>query len=131
MTQAKLASAEAQGLEKAFKLRSTIATTNMVLFDSQGKLTRYESALDILSDFCKLRKQMYVKRKAHMISVLTRESEILSNKARFILMVVNGELELRKKKKDVLLTELQKKGFAKMSELDAIMKGKGKLTEES
>jgi DNA topoisomerase-2 len=39
-------------------------------------------------------------------------------------MVVNEELELRKKKKDALLKELQKLKFTPMSELNAIMKGK-------
>lgn len=66
---------------------------------------------------------MYEKRKAFLVSKLTREKEILSNKARFILMVVQEELELRKKKKVVLLKELQKLGFKPMSELNAIMKG--------
>merc|ERR1712193_526741 len=78
-------------------------------------------ALDILTEFCKVRRGVYVKRKDYLVSKLTREREILSNKARFILMVVNGELELRKKKKDVLLKELERKGFTRMSALDAMV----------
>merc|ERR1719359_1719410 len=39
--------------------------------------------------------------------------------------MVQGELELRKKKKVVLLQELKKLGFTPMSELNRIMKGKG------
>jgi len=38
--------------------------------------------------------------------------------------VVQGQLELRKRKKVDLLEELQKKGFKKMSELDAILEGR-------
>merc|ERR1719310_914348 len=111
---------EKQGFVKAFKLKSSIAATNMVLFDAEGKIAKYTSALDILQDFIKLRKTMYNNRKAYLVAKLTREKEILSNKARFILMVVKGELELRKRKKAELLKELEKKGFKKMSELDAI-----------
>mmetsp|Transcript_35793 Transcript_35793/g.64661 ORF Transcript_35793/g.64661 Transcript_35793/m.64661 type:complete len:1405 (+) Transcript_35793:113-4327(+) len=128
MTEEQMKAAEQAGLEKTFKLRSTIATSNMVLFDQEGKIAKYNTALGILQDFCKLRRQMYVKRKAFLVAKLTREAEILSNKARFILMVVKGELELRKKKKADILKELQQKGFKMMSELDAILvEGGGKV----
>merc|ERR1719316_2085949 len=96
----------------------------MMLFDAEGKIAKYDSSLDILSEFCKLRQKVYDKRKDYLVSKLTREREILSNKARFILMVVQGELELRKKKKADLLRELKELRFTPMSELNAIMKGK-------
>jgi len=124
LTPEQMAKAEQQGLEKTFKLRSSLATTNMVLFDHEQKISKYNSALDILKDFCKLRRQMYEKRKAHMVAKLSRDKEILSNKARFILMVVKGELELRKRKKADLLKDLQKRGFKPMSELDAMVDAK-------
>ena len=59
----------------------------MVLFDAEGKIAKYNTALDILKEFCRLRRQMYQKRKDYLVAKLTRETEILSNKARFILMV--------------------------------------------
>jgi len=124
LTPEKMQQVEQAGLEKTFKLRSTIATSNMILFDEEGKIGKYNTAVDILQEFCKLRKRVYDQRKAYMVAKLTRETEILSNKARFILMVVKGELELRKRKKADLLKELQKKGFKPMSELDAILEGK-------
>eukprot|EP00931_Biecheleriopsis_adriatica_P084095 TRINITY_DN5779_c0_g2_i5.p1 TRINITY_DN5779_c0_g2~~TRINITY_DN5779_c0_g2_i5.p1 ORF type:complete len:1403 (-),score=411.44 TRINITY_DN5779_c0_g2_i5:164-4372(-) len=117
----KMKELEKSGLEKAFKMRSSISTSNMVLFDEEGKIAKYNTALDILKDFCKLRRQVYVKRKAYLVAKLTREKEILSNKARFILMVVKGELELRKRKKADILKDLQKRGFKTMTELDAIL----------
>jgi DNA topoisomerase-2 len=124
MTSEQMKAAEKAGLEKTFKIKTSISTQNMMLFDSVGKIARYESALDILKEFCTIRRGIYDKRKDYLVSKLRREKEILSNKARFILMVVNEELELRKKKKDVLLKELQKLKFTPMSELNAIMKGK-------
>merc|ERR1719232_1803732 len=96
----------------------------MTLFDKDGKITKYATALDILKDFCKIRLEVYNMRKDYLVAKLTREKEILSNKARFILMVVNGKLELRKRKKADLIKDLQKKGFKKMSELDAILEGR-------
>jgi len=124
MTPEKMREAEKAGLEKTFKTKSSLSTANMMLFDSEGKIAKYESALDILKEFCTIRRGVYEKRKDYLVSKLRRDKEILSNKARFILMVVNEELELRKKKKDMLLKELQKLKFTPMSELNAIMKGK-------
>jgi len=89
--------------------KTSISTTNMTLFDADGKIAKYNTALDILSDFCKLRKKMYDERKAFLVAKLKRDKEILSNKARFILMVVKGELELRKKKKVDLLKNCKRK----------------------
>jgi len=129
MSAAKLKEAEANGLEKSFKLKSSISTSNMVLFDAEGKIAKYNTALDILKEFCRLRRQMYQKRKDYLVAKLTRETEILSNKARFILMVVKGDLEIRRRKKADLLTELKKLKFTPMSELDAIMKDKTELEE--
>jgi len=85
--------------------------------------------LDILREFSGLRVQTYVRRKNFLVARLTRETEILSNKARFILMVVKGELELRRRKKAELLQELKQLKFTPMSQLDAIMKGKTTLKE--
>merc|ERR1711959_460740 len=116
--------AEKIGLDKIFKLKSSLSIQNMMLFDAEGKIAKYETAMGILTEFCKVRRGLYGKRKDYLVSKLTREKEILSNKARFILMVVNEEFEIRKKKKDVLLKELQKLKFTPMSELNAIMKGK-------
>lgn len=125
MSAEKMKEAEKMGLEKFFKIKTTIPISNMVLFDAEGKIAKYNSALDILTDFCKLRRTMYDERKGHMVAKLLRDQQILSNKARFILMVVKGELELRKRKKVDLLKELEKKGFAKMCDLDAILTKRG------
>jgi len=131
LTPEKMKECEAAGFEKSFKMKSSVCTTNMVLFDAEGKIAKYNSALDILQEFCKLRRSVYVTRKAYLVSKLTREKEILSNKARFILMVVKGELELRKRKKADLLKDLQKHGFKMMSELDAILEDSGKTANSA
>jgi len=129
LTEAKMKEAEQGGLEKTFKLKSSVSITNMVLFDAEGKIAKYDSALDILTEFCKVRRTAYEKRKDYLVCSLTKDKEILSNKARFILMIVNEELEIRKKKKDVLLKELQKLKFTPMCEINAIMKGKDNRKE--
>jgi hypothetical protein len=39
------------GLHKKFKLDSSIATSNMTMFDINSKICRYESPLQVLQDF--------------------------------------------------------------------------------
>eukprot|EP00746_Dinoflagellata_sp_MGD_P082151 gnl/MRDRNA2_/MRDRNA2_32622_c0_seq1.p1 gnl/MRDRNA2_/MRDRNA2_32622_c0~~gnl/MRDRNA2_/MRDRNA2_32622_c0_seq1.p1 ORF type:complete len:780 (-),score=187.44 gnl/MRDRNA2_/MRDRNA2_32622_c0_seq1:59-2353(-) len=119
LTPDKMNRAVREGLEKSFKLKSSLAVSNMMLFDHEGKIKKYETSLDIIQDFCKLRLEMYAKRKAYLMNKLGQEKEILNNKVRFILMVVQGELELRKRKKKDLLAELREKRF---KTLDEIMK---------
>jgi DNA topoisomerase-2 len=131
MSAEKMKEVEKAGLEKTFKMRSSISITNMVLFDQHGKIGKYNSAVDILTEFCHVRRKVYDARKAHMVAKLTRDQQILSNKARFILMVVKGELELRKRKRADILKDLQKHGFKPMSELDAILEGRDEKTEDA
>merc|ERR1719421_1298310 len=47
LTPAQMKHAESNGLEKTFKLKSSLAISNMVLYDEQGKIQKYESALEI------------------------------------------------------------------------------------
>lgn len=54
-----MAKVEKEGLEKAFKLRKAVATTNMTLFDPNLKVQRYVTELDIIREFGQLRLQYY------------------------------------------------------------------------
>merc|ERR1719399_1927038 len=48
MTEEQLKPAEEQGLETAFKLSSSICETNLVLFDSEGRIKKYKNVTEIL-----------------------------------------------------------------------------------
>jgi len=102
------------GLEKLLKLYSTSSTTNMNLFDSEDKLKKYNSVGDIIDDFYDVRLEYYGTRKAYLIEVLERELIVLSNKAKYIQEVLNGTVDLRKKKKDEIIQMLQTKGYDKI-----------------
>jgi DNA topoisomerase-2 len=52
-----------EGLEEKFKLSRTIATTNLVAFDPEGRITKYATVDDILKEFFALRLKFYEKRK--------------------------------------------------------------------
>jgi DNA topoisomerase-2 len=106
-----MASALAKGLEEMFKLYKTMATSNLVAFDPQGRIHKYATVLDIMEEFYHIRLRYYEKRKQYHLDELQRELDKLTNQARFIQLIIDGKLVISKKKKAVLVTELQKLGF--------------------
>jgi len=112
-----LAKAESIGLEKVFKLRSSVSTSNMVLFDPNGKIRKYETALEIIEDFAAIRIEYYVKRKQYLVSKLAREIEILENKKKFLIAVVKGELKFDSRKINEIIKELKNLGIKSMTEI--------------
>ncbi|KAJ3340537.1 DNA topoisomerase 2 [Gonapodya sp. JEL0774] len=98
--------AEAEGLEKKFKL-----VGNMVCFDASGRIKKYESPMEIINDFYDLRLDFYGKRKGHLRDVLEREQDRLENKVRFLIEIIEGKLVVSNRKKAVLLEELRKRKY--------------------
>mmetsp|Transcript_105203 Transcript_105203/g.241120 ORF Transcript_105203/g.241120 Transcript_105203/m.241120 type:complete len:1428 (+) Transcript_105203:26-4309(+) len=103
--------------EKMFKLRSSLGATNMVLFGPDGRIKKYDSALEILREFAELRLGFYDKRKSHLLKVLNEQKAVLDEKVRFILMVINDELIIAKKKRADLVRELKSLGFKTMGQI--------------
>jgi DNA topoisomerase-2 len=75
----------------SIKLTSSLHTTNMVLFNSKNIITKYSSIDDIFEDFFILRLHYYNLRKTHQINILHINIDILENKLKFILKVVNDK----------------------------------------
>ena len=108
-------------LLKTFNLQSPLSIKNMVLFNAQGQIHRYDSVENIFDEFYVIRLEYYKKRREHMISVLKRDVAILNNKVRFITEVINEELIINKKKRAVLVNELYEKKYDPMSKLEKII----------
>jgi DNA topoisomerase-2 len=64
-------------------MKSSISITNMVAWDSKGKIKSYNSTSEIIREFCEVRFSLYAKRKAMQLDRLERECIILDNKIRF------------------------------------------------
>merc|ERR1719296_49800 len=94
-----LKNVKAAGVEHTFKLWSTINETNMVLFNSEGKIVKYKNVLDIMDEFAKVRLKHYDMRKKYLIDKLTLERDLLNNRARFIAMVCAKKLHINNRKK--------------------------------
>lgn len=107
---------------KKLKLTGTLTTSNMVLFDSEGRIRKYNTPEEIVQEFFQTRFALYEKRRAYLLEELEKEMVCLDNKQRFILLVINGELKVAKRKKAELLAELKRLQF------DPILKKKEKVT---
>ena len=99
------------GLEKLLRLSTTISTTNMHLFDSNEKLKKYSNVKEIIDDYYKVRLTGYVTRKAHIIKVMENELVLLSNKVRYIKENLDDTIDIRRKKKNVIIKTKKNYGF--------------------
>jgi len=111
MTKEQMAEAEKEGIEKKFKLSSTINTTNMVCFDREGRIKKYAAAEDMLREFYEVRIEYYQKRKDHLVGEFTKAHQMLSNKAKFILEITEGKLNISNKKKADVIKLLRSRNF--------------------
>lgn len=88
---------------ETLKLKTSLTTSNMVLFSSQGKIRKYDNVYDILLEFCQVRYSYYVKRKLYIIASLEKDLLFLKNKLRFINDVMEEKLILnRRDERDVV-----------------------------
>ncbi|GMK55253.1 hypothetical protein CspeluHIS016_0203090 [Cutaneotrichosporon spelunceum] len=99
--------AEAEGFDSRFKLTTTLATSNMVCFDLNGKIKKYTSPEEILLDFYPKRLEYYGLRKQHLADELNKQFERLSNQARFVTMIIKKEIAVSNKKKSIIVQELR------------------------
>jgi len=93
----KLAQMSSEVLEKLLKMTTTVSTTNMHLFDAERKLHKYGSIVEIIDAFYVTRLAVYHKRKTALVSGMRALLVRLSNRARYILEVLSGVVDLRKK----------------------------------
>ena len=105
-------------LEKTLNLTVTKSLTNMNLFTEKNRLKKYANVYDIINDYYKIRFIAYNKRKKYMLNLLEYQVKLLSNKARFILEQCEDTIDLRKKKKQEVITLLKERNFDVMDEDD-------------
>lgn len=99
---------------KTFHLSSKFSTTNMHLYSVEGRITKYSSPKAILDEWYIKRLELYELRRENQLNELKLELEMISNKTKFILMVVNDELIISKRKKVEIEAELEENDFTKM-----------------
>src|SRR3990167_5240494 len=107
-------------IDKVFKLTTTLSTANMVLFDPNLKIRKYDAVADILNSFYHVRLEFYRKRKAYQLRVLEREIILNKQKKLFVEAVNDGRIVLARKNKKDIVQQLKKEHFLMDSQLPEI-----------
>ena len=97
--------------EKKFRLYTTRNTGNMHLFNRYQRMTHYKTASDIIEDYYPVRLEFYRKRKEYLLKNLEAEVKVLHNKARFIEEQCDDVIDLRRKKKDIIIKLLSDRKY--------------------
>jgi DNA topoisomerase-2 len=106
---------------ESLKLTSTISTSNMVLFDKNQKLKKYDTVYDIITDFCEVRYDFYIKRKLYLIKTIESELLILKNKFRFLSEVMDEKLIIKDVDENDIIKTLKKTGYHENDEFKYLL----------
>ena len=102
---------------KMLNLNGTISATNMVLFNGDGVIKKYDEISEIIEEWYDVRYECYTKRIRYIIGVIEKELMIISNKYRFVKEIaLDKTLDVNNKKKLILEKELEDKKYDKVDE---------------
>lgn len=91
-------------------------TENLTCLDENGKLIIFKTVNELITYFVNFRLSYYEKRKNFRLNELDRRNTYLSNRAKFIKLIIDGKLNLRNKPKADVIMELIKLGFKQIDE---------------
>lgn len=94
-------------INKILKMESYLSLNNMVAFDENMKLVKYENQYDIINKFIKLRYKYYTKRKDNHILRLAEDRRILVNKMKFVKGIMDDKIILKNKKKSEIIKMIE------------------------
>ena len=95
------------------KLKTSISTSNMVLFTDNSKLVKFSTVFDIVDMFCDKRFELYVLRKKVMTEQLKEDLKYMQNKLRFLTEVMDDKLNINRKSEEVVNEMLTKELYDK------------------
>lgn len=99
-----------------FKLIKSLKQSNMHLYNTEGKIDKYNTTEEILIEYYQTRLKMYTKRKDFLINKLTKELDILKWKKIFIENILDGTILIHKQKKESIINKLIELNFPKLSD---------------
>jgi DNA topoisomerase-2 len=101
-------------LDQLLKMVET-ETENLTCLDERGKLIIFSNVSDLIEYFVKFRMEFYSKRKAYLINKYSDELDFLSNRARFVKLIIDGKLKISNRPKAEITEDLQKLKFNEVS----------------
>jgi DNA topoisomerase-2 len=94
------------------KLKSYIHTSNMVMFDHEGKIHKFETLNGIVQRFCKERLKLYGKRRHYMLNKIKRSLLLAENKRRFMVDVMEQKIKILFQEDDFVHDQLVNMKYA-------------------
>jgi len=90
----------ADNFDVLFKLQSSknLSINNIHLFNKDSAIQKYDTAIEIIKEWAETRILKYFERKNYQIKNLEKDAKVLSNKMRFILDVISGNIQIMNKK---------------------------------
>ena len=82
----------------------------MNVFDEHCKIKTIKTPEEIIYRFYLVRKKHFIKRKKHIISKLKSELSLIESKVKFIKYVIDEKIIIFNKKKDFIVSEIEKVG---------------------
>lgn len=107
MKREKLTKATPNKIVKLLKLEDT-ETEIYTTLDEHGKLKIFETSGEIVEYFTNFRLGYYQKRKDYLIDKIDRELKILSNKAKFVKAIIDGDLKVNNVPKADIIKGIEK-----------------------
>ena len=100
-------------LEKVLKLVTTINMNNMIAFNSENRIVKYQNINQIMDEFVDVRIGFYTRRKTYMLEKLKGEITLLELKVRFINEYMEDIIIIHKKDRSDIEGKLEERGFPK------------------
>lgn len=82
-----------------FHLEVSLSLNNMILFNEEGKIQKYENQYEIIDDFYDIRLKYYQLRKDNILKILEEQKSYLTNKMKFINAVLKKQIIIENKPK--------------------------------
>lgn len=113
------------------KLSTSLSTSNMVCFDAEGKIKKYNSSLDIIKDFYFVRLKYYAAQKECRLRNIREDLNKLENKVRFIRDVTTDRLIVNKRPEHEVIGDLETMGYSRLDNFEYLLGMKiSSLTKE-
>jgi DNA topoisomerase-2 len=109
---------DAPAAEKMLQLNTAWHTTNMVCFSPEMKIKRYGTVGDMMEDYYQVRLKGYETRKELEMKRLGRELQEYDAKARFLLALLEGRMDLRRKSDEEIVAALKAEDLPALDGLD-------------
>jgi DNA topoisomerase-2 len=84
--------------------------------DEHGNLKIFESVTDIIKYFVNFRLTFYQKRKDFILNRLQHELKVLSQKGKFIKLILDGKIIVNNQPKDKIISQIETNGLEKIDD---------------